>query len=44
MSSLEEIISLFPERTNPNPFYAGFGNCTNDVETYQAIGKALLQA
>jgi len=38
IACLRDIRSLFPEATNPNPFYAGYGNRVNDVWAYQAVG------
>merc|ERR1712109_42805 len=38
IACLRDIRSLFPETTNPNPFYAGYGNRVNDVWAYQAVG------
>ena len=29
IACLRDIRSLFPETTNPNPFYAGYGNRVN---------------
>merc|ERR1711988_1178437 len=38
IACLRDIKRLFPETTNPNPFYAGYGNRVNDVWAYQAVG------
>jgi len=38
ISCMEKIRCLFPELTNPNPIYAGFGNRVNDIDAYSSVG------
>jgi phosphatidate phosphatase LPIN len=41
IACLQDVLSLFPEGADHNPFSAGFGNRITDVISYQAVGIPL---